>query len=116
MFDTVRTSSDMWALRGGVLKVVTGIDPAAGSEVTDAVPAGKLWLVYGVQVVLVTDANAANRTVELTWDDGTDVYGRTASQITHAASLTRTYVWSPSSVTTNAGSVSGVIQQVLPTP
>lgn len=58
----------------GVLKVVTGTDPAAGVEITQTVPAGKAWELIAVRFTLVTDATAANRDVALLLDDGTTVF------------------------------------------
>lgn len=76
---------------GGVLKLVTGSDPAAGAECQDAVPAGKEWRLIGIKHQLVTDGNAATRRVHITLDDGTTVFKRHASNATQAASLTQHY-------------------------
>jgi hypothetical protein len=78
---------------GGTLKVVAGGDPAAGAEVSDAVPAGKVWRLISVLLTLVTDANAANRRPHITIDDGTTVFYRRGSNATQAASLTQNYVF-----------------------
>lgn len=76
---------------GGTLKVVTGSDPAAGAECSDAVPAGKVWRLIGMLYTLVTDANAATRRLHITLDDGTTVFKRHASNASQAASLTQNY-------------------------
>jgi hypothetical protein len=76
---------------GGVLKTVAGADPAAGAEVSDAVPAGKVWRLIAVLLTLVTDANVANRRVHLTLDDGATVFFRRGSNATQAATLTQNY-------------------------
>lgn len=76
---------------GGVLKVVVGADPAANAEVSDAVPANKVWRLIAVLLTLVTDANAANRRTHLTLDDGATVFYRRGSNAIQAASLTQNY-------------------------
>jgi len=69
-------------------------DPAGtGAEVSHTVPAGQLWRLLGARVSLVTDANAANRTVAFTIDDGTTVIQRFTSPSTQAASLTYGYTF-----------------------
>lgn len=69
-------------------------DPAAnGSEISATVPAGQIWFLQGARVSLVTDANAANRTVAMTIDDGTTVIQRFTSPSTQAASLTYGYTF-----------------------
>lgn len=78
--------------RGGILKVVAGADPAAGAEVSDTVPAGKVWRLRGMILTLVTDATAATRRVHVTLDDGTTVFYRRAANASQAASLTQNYV------------------------
>jgi hypothetical protein len=51
-------------LRGAPqLVVYTGSDPAANTEWSELVPAGKVWQLLSLTAVLVTDANAANRYV-----------------------------------------------------
>lgn len=72
---------------------MAGADPAAGAEVSDAVPAGKFWKLIAVFLTLVTDANVANRRVHVTIDDGTTVFYRRGSNATQAASLTQSYAW-----------------------
>lgn len=79
--------------RGGILKVVSGADPAAGAEVSDAVPAGKTWRLHGVLLQLVTSATAATRRTHLVLDDGTTVFYRRGSNATQAASLTQNYAF-----------------------
>lgn len=55
----------------GVLKVVQGTDPAAGVEISETVPAGKLWDLLSVDTSYVASATVANRGPVLTLDDGT---------------------------------------------
>lgn len=75
----------------GTFKIYTCTDPAANTEVTCTVPAGRIWRVISLRVVLVTDANVANRIPSFTIDDGTTVFYQTTSISAQAASLTWNY-------------------------
>ena len=78
----------------GVIRTVTGTDPAAGVEASDAVPTGALWDLIVWSVVLVTAVAVANRTVNIVIDDGTTANRRGIwnTLATQAASLTRTWI------------------------
>lgn len=68
------------ALEGpGYLRSVTGTDPAAGAEVTEAVPTGARWRLISLKVLLTASAQAANRRTRFLIDDGTTIYFRTRS-------------------------------------
>ena len=75
----------------GVLRSITGTNPAAGVEVSETVPTDARWHVLAFAVTLVTSAAAANRELSLTFDDGATVFARVPSGYTHIASLTRLY-------------------------
>lgn len=75
----------------GVLRSITGTDPAANLEISETVPTNARWRVHGIAFSLVTDANAANREVALTFDDGATVFARVPSGLNHLASLTKLY-------------------------
>ena len=75
----------------GVLRSIAGTDPAANTEISETVPTNARWRVHAIQFTLVTDANAANREVALTIDDGTTVFARIPSGFTHVASTTIVY-------------------------
>lgn len=75
----------------GTFKIYTCTDPAANTEVTCTVPTGKIWRIVSMRVVLVTDANVANRLPSITVDDGTTVFYQTTSSSVQAASLTWNY-------------------------
>ena len=67
-------------------EVVEGVAPAAGADITFTVPAGEVWELQSILLSLVTDANAANRTIILDFTDGTsfefyiDATNQTATQ------------------------------------
>lgn len=56
----------------GAIKRVGGADPAAGAEVTDAVPAGKSWYLVAVSVSLVQGLTQTPWP-SLVIDDGTNI-------------------------------------------
>lgn len=63
----------------GTLRSVTGTDRAANTEITETVPAGKVWRIQAFKATIVCDAQAANRSVHLIYDDGTNIlWGATA--------------------------------------
>lgn len=75
----------------GKLKTVASSDPAANTEHSYTVPAGKMIELYAINFNLVTDGNAANRRVVVTIDDGTTVVAKIPSGHLQAASLTYNY-------------------------
>ena len=56
----------------GLIRVVTGTDPAANTEITETVPTNARWKIRAIYFLLATDAAVVNRAVELRFDDGTD--------------------------------------------
>jgi hypothetical protein len=54
----------------GVIRSITGTDPAAGAEVSETVPTNARWRLMAVFVQFVADANVANRNPFLIIDDG----------------------------------------------
>lgn len=75
----------------GVLRSITGTNPAAGVELSEAVPTNARWRLHAIQFTLVTAVAAANREVALTFDDGAAVFARVPSGFTHIASTTVVY-------------------------
>jgi hypothetical protein len=75
----------------GVSSIITGTDPAAGVECSDAVPAGARWEVLAWMGVLVTSAVVANRVVTLIIDDGASTLWTCDASAAQVASLARNY-------------------------
>lgn len=75
----------------GILRSITGTDPAANTEISETVPTGARWKLRAIGVTLVTDANAANREVSIILDDGTTTLYEAASGFSHVASTTVRY-------------------------
>jgi hypothetical protein len=93
----------------GAIRALAGTDPAANTEIQETVPAGARWRVLSLRAALVTDANAANREVAITFDDGTTVYAEAHSGVNHAASLTRQYAASRGGVRGAASTGTGIL-------
>ena len=75
----------------GLIRSITGTDPAAGDEISETVPSGARWKLLALQATLVTDATVANRGPRLTFDDGTtECYSSDAAEV-QAASVTRVF-------------------------
>lgn len=96
----------------GMLRSITGTDPAANTEITEAVPTNARWAFHGAYFTLVTDANPANRRVFVTLSDGANVYLASVSASTQAASSTEYYSVGGHGV--SSASVSGVHFVPLP--
>ena len=76
----------------GLIRIVTGTNPAAGAEISEAVPANARWKLKGLIASLVSDATVLNRKVRFEVDDGTNVIFPTITGPNHAASSTFVYV------------------------
>lgn len=75
----------------GCTQSITGTDPAANAEVSETVPTNARWSVKAITVTLVADANAANRTVTLIIDDGTNEIARFVARTAQTATQTIKY-------------------------
>lgn len=75
----------------GSIRSITGTDPAANVEISEAVPAGARWTILAVRFALVTDAGVANRLVHLHLDDGTNTFADICVTTVHLASITKIY-------------------------
>jgi len=77
---------------GGKPKVLTIAQPAVNTELSLTVSDNKRWLVIGLYFSLVTDANAANRNVNVVVKDSSgNILFRSGSNQNHAASTTKNY-------------------------
>jgi hypothetical protein len=75
----------------GTTKSIIGTDPAAGSEISETVPANAIWKWIAGLGTLVTDATVADRRVHVTLDNGTSPWWEGVSSSIQAASLTNKY-------------------------
>ncbi len=83
------------AFGSGELRVVTGADPAAGTEISETIAAGTYWQLLAVKLTLVQGATQTPQPI-LVLDDGATVlfegFGSSAAQ---AASTTCIYTFAP---------------------
>jgi hypothetical protein len=77
----------------GMIRSITGTDPAAGVEISETVPTNARWRVLGVRYALVTDANVATRTSHLIFDDGAAEVAKMTPEGNQVASVTVQYTY-----------------------
>jgi hypothetical protein len=93
----------------GVIRSITGTDPAAGSEINETVPTGARWRFIACRAILVTDVTAPTRLPCLSFDDGALVYAGAATSVSQAASLTFTYHWGDVGANHTTSSLAGMV-------
>lgn len=98
----------------GNLRSVAGTDPAAGQEVSDAVPSNTRWRLISANFALVTSATVANRFPTVVLDDGATTLWRAGTNVAQTASLTATY--SAGSAGTFGTVGTNLYEIALPTP
>lgn len=97
-----------------VYQLNTLAQPAvAAAFATVVVPGGQTWLLEAIHYRLVTDANAANRFLMLTVDDGEHVIARIPQPVTQAASLTVDYSYTAGG-DRNVPAINGVVTAPMP--
>lgn len=77
----------------GIMRSITGTNPAAGVEISETVPTGARWKVHSVQATLVTSGAGANRGPALTYDDGTTIFAQVGDFYNQTAGLTSAWCW-----------------------
>lgn len=82
-----------WLLGRGRLRSIAGTQPAAGADISEAVPTGKVWRLLSFRATLVASAQAANRQAGLRFDDGSAVFFEAPPKINQVASATQIYQW-----------------------
>lgn len=78
----------------GILRSITGTNPAAGAEIVEVVPTNARWLLRGFVATLTTSATVANRSVHLRVDDGVTGLFDSSPGFAHVASIPRNYNFS----------------------
>lgn len=95
------------------ITTIASSDPAANTEHSVTVTTGQIWEVTSLQFSLVTDANAANRRVVVTFDDGTTVFAKASAGAAQVASTTIAYTFATGSQS-QAALVNTDLQVALP--
>jgi hypothetical protein len=106
-----------------VLRLFSGTDVAANTEILETVPAGKWWQLISVSVQLVQGATQTPQPI-LVVDDGTSViYEAFGSTTAQAVSTTCRYTWASGhtlsglvGATTNVHSVAPLPERLLLAP
>lgn len=93
----------------GRLLTYTGTDPAAGAEIQEAVPTGRLWKLRSIYFKLVTDANVANRRVHIQATYAGDTFLDVYTNIDQAAGTTKYYYFSNANVGTIAENANKIL-------
>lgn len=96
----------------GLIRSITGSDPAAGAEISETVPAGARWRLIAMRCTLTTDVTVATRQVTLLVDDGTTVCYSVGATNNHTASIVGYYNAGVVGMLASAAST----QQALPLP
>lgn len=91
---------------------IGGTDPAAGVEISDAVPANARWNLLAWRATFVTDGTAGNRTAQLVIDDGTNILHFIPSSTVQATTLT----WNYHASNIGAAQFNSGVQLFLPLP
>jgi hypothetical protein len=100
----------------GVMRVITGTDPAADVVISEVVPTGARWEVVGFQATLATSATAGTRKPQLTFDDGATVYQVMHGFFDQSVSVSIQYNWLQGAQiinTTDANRAIGTLPQRL---
>lgn len=79
----------------GMLRSITGTNPAAGVEISETVPTGARWRVSTLMATLVTSSDVANRRVRILVDDGTNEFFRYKVATDQTATQTIQYIFAP---------------------
>jgi len=77
----------------GLIRRVTGTDPAAGNEISETVPTNARWRLLAMRIRLATTLPAATRRVHLILDDGVHIFAKIKCYQTQAENVTRSYTF-----------------------
>jgi len=77
----------------GVVRVIVGTDPAAGTEFVETVPTGARWQLLTVRLHLVTSAAAGSRRTTLFVNSGTTIVWYLDSNVDVPPSSARNVTW-----------------------
>lgn len=75
----------------GLIRSITGTDPAAGANILETVPTGARWRLISFRFSLVTDATVMNRQAFLAIDDGVNTLTESGTAAVQPASTTYQY-------------------------
>lgn len=77
----------------GLIRTITGTNPAAGVEISETVPTGARWKLKTIRAPFATDATVANRVVLCILTDGTNIISETTPNYLQTASRLINYTF-----------------------
>lgn len=77
----------------GALRAITGTNPGVGNEISETVPTGARWELFGFFTNLSSSAGVVNRRPQLYIDDGTNRVYQVSANNTQAQSLVYSYAF-----------------------
>ena len=83
-----------------VLRSFGGTNPAANNEVSEAIPAGKWWMLLSVAITLVQGATQTPQPILIIDDGANTIFEGFGSSAAQAVSTTCVYTWAPNLVLT----------------
>lgn len=98
----------------GLIRVLSGTNPAAGAEWLETVPTNARWRILDIFAKLTTDANVANRSAILRLDDGSSKIWDIVTAYVHAASTVINYHWLPQSLKESTAIQSNIMVPLPP--
>jgi len=87
----------------GLIRSITGTDPAAGAEISETVPTGARWRLLSLTASFIASATAANRIARLAITDGTSILCYLQSGTAITANQNTNNTWSANGIR-NTGS------------
>lgn len=75
----------------GVIRSITGTDPAVNTEISETVPTNARWRLIALLATLGTDATVANRFARVILDDGANPFWESGDGVALAAASSRIY-------------------------
>ena len=98
----------------GLIRVITGTDPAAGVEVVETVPTNTRWVLRGLRIGLTSDATVINRVVRLQLDDGANVFHQVPDIAVQPASSGYAYHYSLGGESRRGVGDNAILSHLLP--
>jgi hypothetical protein len=95
----------------GLLRSITGTDPALGVEISETVPTNARWLFRALRYTFVASAGVATRVSHVFFDDGATVFldAETGTNITASQTFIFMYAAYGYAMSSNIGVVGGAI-------
>lgn len=77
----------------GVIRSITGTNPAAGAEISETVPTNARWRLLAIRAIFNADPTVATRAFTMQLDDGSSIYFQSGANVTATASQSPVVQW-----------------------